>query len=338
MIRRSHVLAPVAWIMTAVVLLVASAMPAFAATTAGSGSANGYKVSPVRTDLTINAGSTATADVYIQNVSDAVENLQVVLNDFVANSDESGQPALLLNGQQAPQHSLKQFVAAIPNFTLQPKEQKDVKVVIAIPKGATPGGYYGAVRFAPANLNAANNVTLSASVASLILVKVPGNIHEQVGIESFNVASLNTKNHTEDARTVFTSPKNINAVVRFKNTGDIQEEPFGKVIVKQGSKQVGSFDINNVDPRGNVLPGSVRKFTVPLKGIGNFGKYTVEGNFGYGSNGQLLTASTTFYVIPLGLIIAAIVVIVLILWAIFVLPRWVRAYNRRVVRRSGRRS
>ena len=337
MIRRSHVLAPVAWIMTAVALLVASAMPAFAATTPSSGSANGYKISPVRSDLTINAGSTGTTDVYIQNVSNAVENLQVVLNDFVANSDESGQPALLLNGQQAPQHSLKQFVAPVPSFTLQPNEQKDVKIVINVPKTATPGGYYGAVRFAPANVDAAKNVTLSASVASLVLVKVPGNIHEQVGIESFNVASLNTKDNTEDARTVFTSPKNINAVVRFKNTGDIQEEPFGKVIVKKGKKQIASIDVNNTDPRGNVLPGSIRKFSVPLSGIGNFGKYTVEGNFGYGTSSPALTASTTFYVIPLGWIIAAIVIIVLILGAIFVLPRWVRAYNRRVVRRSGRR-
>jgi hypothetical protein len=311
-------------------ILLSGATPAFAAT-AQSGSGNGYKISPVRTDLTINPGNSQTTDIYIQNVSSAVENLQVLVNDFQADTSETGTPAILLNGQQAPQHSLKQYVAPVPNITVQPGAQKDVKITITIPANATPGGYFGAVRFAPANVNAEKNVTLAASVASLILVKVPGNINEQMSIASFD-ARVNDKNHT-----VFTSNKGITATVRFKNSGDLQEEPFGKVILKKGGKQLASYDINNTDPRGNVLPDSIRKFSVPLTKLSSFGKYTLEGNFGYGSNGQLLSAKTTFYVIPVWAILAAIIVVLLIVLAAFGLPRMIRNHDRRVLRKAGRR-
>jgi uncharacterized membrane protein len=85
-----------------------------------------------------------------------------------------------------------------------------------------------------------------------------------------------------------------------------------------------------------VLPASTRIFTVNLNHIGMFGKYTVEGNFGYGTNGQLLSGSTTFYVIPAAFIIIVLAVILLVLFFVFVFPRMVRSYNRRVVRRARR--
>jgi hypothetical protein len=58
------------------------------------------------------------------------------------------------------------------------------------------------------------------------------------------------------------------------------------------------------------------------------------GNFGYGSNGQLLSGQTTFYVVPVGLIIAVIIVLLLIAFGIFGLPRLIRAYNRSVIRKA----
>lgn len=303
----------------------------FAATTPAANGGNGYKISPVRTDLTLEPGKSQTLQIYVQNVSSVVENLQVVINDFQASNDESGNPALLLNGKNAAVHGLRQFIT-VPTQTLslQPNEQKVVSVVIAMPTTVTAGGYYGAVRIAPASVNATNNVTLAASVASLILVKVPGDTKEQVSIASIGVES-GTKQ-----RSIFTSGKNLTAVVRFQNNGDVQEEPFGKIILKKGSTTT-SYEINNTDPRGNVLPGSIRKFTVPLTKTSSFGKYTLQGNFGYGSNGQLLSASTTFYVIPVTAIVALIVIVALLLFAIFELPRLVKRYNRRVLRKAGRR-
>lgn len=302
-----------------------------AATNAGG---DGLKVSPVATNLVMNPGETHTVSVYVQNVTKSPVTLQVIINDFTAGSDESGTPALLLDpGQAVPGHSLKQFIAPVANITLQAGEQKPVSVAIAIPNGTPGGGYYGAVRFAPVSANGSNNnVTLSASVGSLILVRVPGNYKEDLQLVSFDVSQ-----GSSSPSVVFTSGSNLSAVARFKNDGDVQEQPFGKVILKNGNTQLASYEINNTTPRGNVLPDSIRRFTVSLDKVGMFGKYTLVGNFGYGTNGQLVSGTTTFYVIPIGLIVAALVVIAVILFFIFGFPRLMRSYNRRVLRKAGRR-
>src|SRR5205085_985778 len=157
-------------------------------------------------------------------------------------------------------------------------------------------GYYGAIRFAPhtdSGAADARNVTLSASVGSLVLVTVPGDIHEQVTVASLDARKAVEANQVDSPRTIFTDNKNINAVVRFQNNGDVQEQPFGKVMLKNWrGKILATYEVNNGTPRGNVLPDSIRKFSVPLNKLGGFGKYSLVGNFGYGNSGQLITATT----------------------------------------------
>ncbi len=331
--RRRNVIASLTGVVTSLVVLLGATTTSFAAEPAVGGAGNGLRVSPVNSALTIKPGSSATVDVYITNVTSQTTTFQVFINDFVSSGDESGNPALILDeGKSAPTHSLREFVPELSSVTLAPNEQKNIKVPISIPANAVPGGYFGAVRFsADAQGAAGQNVSLSASVASLILVKVPGDYKELMNIES-----IDTRNK-DNIHSIFTKNTNIDAVVRFKNNGDIQEQPFGKVTVtKMGGKVVYTAEINSGETAGNVLPGSIRKFAVPLKNIGSFGKYSVQGDFGYGK-GQTLTASTTFYVIPLPIMILIGVLIVLLIVAIVEVPRIIKRYNRRVLRRAGRK-
>lgn len=295
---------------------------------------NGIKVSPVRSDLTIGAGQSKTITMSIQNITSAPAEFQAIINDFVP-SGEAGQPALILDEDKfAPSHSLKRYVAPVPNVTLNPGENKDVKVTINIPKDAAGGGYYGAVRFAPAGEQGGRNVTLSASVGSIILVKVPGDIVNDMKIDSFDVRK------GEDGvggSAFFTSNKDLFAVVRFKNNGNVHEQPFGKIRLKQGDKVIQEIEINNTDPRGNVLPDSVRRFNNKLTKVPMFGKFTVEGNFGYGDNSQLVSGKTTFWVIPLALMVGAVVAIIVLITLIVGLPRAIKRYNQNVIRKAGRR-
>ena len=295
---------------------------------------NGYRLSPVRTDLTIAPGSSETVTVYIQNASSAVENLQVIINDFQAPTNETGYPSLLLNGATAPSHSLKQFVSVpTPTFTLQPSQQKAVSVAVNVPKGTASGGYYGAIRFAPLGTGGNKNVNLSASIASLVLITVPGNLDEQLSIAGFGV----TQGSSTQTHSFFFTNKNLQAQVRFQNSGNVQEQPLGNVILKRGSTTLGTYVVNNASSPGNVLPDSIRRFSVTLTKVSWYGKYKVEGSFGYGSKGQLLTAAATFYVIPVLFIVIAIVLLLFILFLIFGLPRLIRAYNRRIIARASRR-
>jgi WxL interacting protein linking bacterial and host surfaces len=316
-------------------LLTSMATPALAASSSSATNPNGYRVSPVRTDLTVSPGATSIVPVYVQNASAAVEHVQVIVNDFEAPTNETGQPELLLNGATAPTHSLKQFVTvAEPTFTLQPGQQMTANIIIKVPAGSAGGGYYGAVRFAPSSLNGDKNVNLSASVASLILLTVPGNLIEQVSIVGFGVA----QGKSTTTRSFFFSNKNLNAITRFQNSGNVQEQPIGKVVLKKGAQQLYTASVNNVDSPGNVLPSSIRLFSTQLNKVGWFGKYTLESYFTYGSKGQLLTASASFYVIPVLIIILVILLILLIIFLIFGLPRLIRAYNRRVIARASRQT
>ena len=90
-------------------------------------------------------------------------------------------------------------------------------------------------------------------------------------------------------------------------------------------------------PRGSVLPDSIRRFSV---GLGDkttsIGKYTVAGNFGYGSGGQLVSASTSFFVLPslyIGLAVALLIVLIL---AAVIFPRMLRTHDRKLLRKVRR--
>lgn len=297
---------------------------------------SGLSISPVRSDLTINAGESKTITVTVKNVTSATTEYEAHINDFVVAKDsELGHPALILDDNKyAPSHSLKRYIATIDNVKLAPNESKGVKVTINIPKDAAAGGHYGAVRFIPKSGTNGQNITVSASVGSIILVNVPGDIKEDTVIESFDVRQ------GEDATSgssLFTKNGNLYSVIRFNNRGNTHEQPFGKIRVLKGDKVIQETEINNTDPRGNVLPDSIRRFNVKLNKVGSFGKYTVEGNFGYGANGQLLSAKTSFWVIPFTLIIGILAVIALLLLAAFTVPKAIKRYNRNVLRKAGRR-
>lgn len=315
-------------LLAALGLLVFVIAPASAATGDGG---NGMRVSPVRTDLTIQPGGSKTISVYVRNVTGANATYQVIKNDFVASTDESGSPALLLNGQSNDQHGLKNYMTSVNTVSVPAGQQREVKVTISLPKGIAGGGYYGAIRFAPSVPGSnGKNLSLTGSVGSLVLIRVPGNVSEKLSLVSFDARKDNAP------KTIFTTPKGISGVVRFRNEGNIQEQPFGKIILKKGNKTLETHEINTGDLPGNVLPDSVRRFTINLSKVGSFGKYTLIGNFGYGSDGQLLSAKTTFYVIPLWLIIIGLAIVALILFLIFGLPKLVRRYNQRVIRNARR--
>lgn len=307
----------------------------------GAASDNGLKVSPVRTDVSIPAGTSQQLTITVSNVTTDVSSYDVVVNDFTASGDESGEPQILLDANKyAPTHSLKRLVGNLSTVTLQPGESKNILVSITIPKGYKAGGYYGAIRFTPHTADGAanKNVTLSASVGSLVLVTVPGNINEEMSVASLDARKSVGPNQIDSPRVIFFDNKSINGVVRFQNGGDVQEQPFGKLVLKNWrGKQLATYEINNGTPRGNVLPDSIRKFSVSLSKLGGFGKYTLEGNFGYGSSGQLITAQSTFYIIPVYVMVLLAVVVLLIFFLIFGLPRIIKRYNRNVVARSQKR-
>ncbi len=288
-------------------------------------STNTLKVSPVRTDIEIKPGESKAVKITVSNLTNEAIKVSPIENDFVA-GDERGTPALVLDADQyAPTHSLKRFLKPIDDVTIPAKKAVTIEVVITVPKDAQAGGYFGAVRFAPTDPAGGGQVNLSASVASLILLTVPGDVVEKLNLTNFDVQQ-DGKSGTQ-----FGSPDNLSVTARFENKGNLQAGPFGKISVKNGDKVVYSADFNDRTPRDMILPDSARRWDVPLQNIGTFGKYTVNATFTYGQDNQTIEVEKSFWVFPQWLIIAVIVGILVIIGLIVAIWFFLRNYRKRLL-------
>ncbi len=316
-------------IILALALLIVPLAGEGSAMAASVSSGNGIRLSPIRYDLTINPGQSQRVQFRIDNVTKAPAVYKAIVTDFTANN-QNGSPQLIVTGSQFDPHSIKQFITPIPNFTVNPNQTATIYVTITIPSGTAGGGYYGAIRFLAANGGSDRTVNISSSVAGLILIKVPGPAMKESLLLSNFAVGINGQ-----IGSLFYGNKGIDAIVQFQNNGNVQIEPFGQIIVKNISgDKIDTTAINNVNPPGNVLPGSSRLFSVPISGIGSFGKYTVAGYFGYGSKGQLLSATTTFYVVAPWIIILLVVLVILVVVSAFLMPRIFRAWYKRSIRKA----
>jgi hypothetical protein len=297
------------------------------ATHAQSATANTLKVSPIRSDIQIAAGKSGTVSVTVTNLTNEDVLVSAIENDFVQ-GDENGTPSIILDANEyAPTHSLKRFMAPLGNVTVPANGSTEVKIKINVPASAQAGGYFGAVRFAPTTPDSGGQVNLSASVASLILLTVPGPVTEQLNLTDFSLQQGGKV--AGDFRT----PNDLKAVFRFENKGNIQLGPFGKISVTQGDKVVYDYDFNQDAPRDVVLPDGARKWEVPLENIGDFGYYTVHATFTYGSKNQSIDVERSFWVIPTAYIIAAIAIIVILIGSIVWLIFFLKGRRKRIARR-----
>ena len=292
------------------------------------------EIAPPVLNIKADPGQTVKANISLRDVSTSPLVVRNQINDFVA-AGEDGTPKILLddNGQDSP-YSLKTWIQGLPQFTLKPREVNQLPLTIRVPKTAAPGGYYAVIRFtaSPPGLDG-SGVSLSASLGTLVLLRVNGDAKESVKIEQFQ-ATKNSKSNW-----LFESAP-ITFVTRVKNQGSSHEQPVGQITVKD---MFGSATANvNVNlNQNNVLPGSIRRFEQPLDStvIGNrilFGRYTADLKMQYGTKGQTITASTSFWVIPYRMI----GFIILLLVIAFIIGRIaLRRYSERVIAssRSNRR-
>lgn len=279
---------------------------------------NGFRVSPVRNEFTIEKGQSETFTVTVENPTDANVIAEAIVNDFVASDSENGEPRLILDeNAPAPRNSFKSLVGDLPDLQLGPRQKKDLPVTITIPENANAGGYYGAVRFLPRTGEGDGNVALTASVGTIVLVRVPGDLTEKLNLEELS-AGANGKTKS------FFTGGDVSVIARLKNVGDIHVQPFGKVQVKNMfGKVVKEYELNATEPRANVLPDSIRKFEDSIEKPKPFwfGRYTITANLGFSQgSGDLVTAKASFWYLPVWFLVLLLVLIVAIVGTVF----WLR--------------
>ncbi len=289
---------------------------------------NGLRVT-TRNELTVNPGETKDFTISVRNVTSGQVDAVVNFNDFVPDANETGQIKLILDDSVTTEYSLKSYLSGPDRIPLEPGEEQEIDFTVSIPSDITPGAYYGAVRFTavPDGVEDTTGAVLSASLGSLILVQVPGNIVDLLSLEDISALS-----DGETGSIFQKAPSEVQ--IRLMNDGNAFSKPFGRVSVKNwGGDEVHSYELNSAEPRGNVLPDSVRAFrdALPEGTIGSFGRYTIEANISYGDGGNVITAKTTFWVLPWPTVAA---IVIGLLGVILLLTRGIPAYNRHVLNKS----
>ena len=331
-LNRISSLAAVALIFGSSLLPAAAAKAATTPPATNAGQA--LEIAPPLIYLNVNPGQTANTQVLIRDVSNSPLTVTGQVNDFVA-SGTDGTPKVLLNETSPDPYSLKDWVVPPASLQLVPKQIKTLPITIHVPADASPGGHYGVIRFtgtAP-SINGANGVSLSASIGALMLLTVSGNIVNNLSVQQFSAT------HDGSAGSLFQGgPIGFSELI--KNTGNVHEQPIGLVTVKDMfGHTLATLPVNQ--PPANVLPGSSRLFKqiMDKSVIGNkrlFGRYTASLKLTYGpaNSKKTLTATTSFWVIPLKTV--AIVIAVLV-GGFFALRYGLRRYNRRVLERAQKR-
>ena len=301
-------------------------------TAAQESTGQGLEISPPVLILTANPGETVRTRVLVRNVTSTDLIVTGETNDFVA-AGEDGTPKVLLDESETSPYSIKDWITIPGRVTLVPREIKTMEINIRVPQDASPGGHYGVVRFTgtPPNLEG-QGVALTASLGSLILLSVSGDITHNLTVEEF-AAQKDGKNAS-----IFESLP-FQLAARIKNDGNVHERPGGAVtITNMFGKTVATFPYN--PGARHILPASTRKFEQALDKsiVGNarfFGKYTAKLTVIYGEGNQKTTTSTvTFWVIPWKLILAVIGGLVA---AFFVIRYAIRRYNRYIISRTNSR-
>lgn len=290
---------------------------------ASASAAEGLQISPALVELNGEAGKSYTIQLQVLNVtaSDLVFNSSV--NDFTA-KNESGTPSINLDSDTPSSASIKQWVSYIPQFGLQTHQLKKIDAVITIPANAEPGGHYGVIRFSgQAPELSGTGVGLTASAGTLVLVRVAGAANEKLDLETF-AASKGGK------AGAFFENGPITFIQRYKNSGSVHVKPIGQIEVRDSfGNKVATLPVNSA--KGNVLPLSIRRFESTLNKNWLFGRYTADISVAYGSTGQAIVQTISFWVVPYKLVLAGLFILATI---VYVLRIVLRRYKERIVQQA----
>ena len=327
-------------------LLLPSAVPVMAQ---NEQTANGMQISPTRTEMSLLPGETKDFTVSVRNVADVALTIQATINDFESDG-VTGTPQIIVDDDVQVASSLKGFVEGLGIVNVEPKETKEVDLTVTLPEDAIPGVYYGAIRFTvipgeDAEEDEAVQVSLNASVASLLFVEVPGDITQQIQIESMQVCDIDVSDvstaegadpdsssiveRCEGGGNLFLNAPTVSSI-KIANTGNGFSRPFGRVVLEKGGTEVHSYELNNSKPRGVVLPDSTRVFSSELSGIDSIGRYTLTANLSYGDGGEVFVQTVSFWYVPAWVFYTLVLVLLaLIIGAVIIY----RHYKAKMVRR-----
>lgn len=266
----------------------------------------GITVLPPNITLDAEPGASIERSVAVENTTTVEQNIRVSIRNFKPDGEEG---AAAPTEEDSPYSMVSWIEVESDNFTLQPGERRDVMATVEVPENAEPGSHFGSIIFTPSSpQDSGGAFSVTTEVASLILLKVPGDARQSAAVESFDVDVAGG----DSGPVVFGT--------RLRNDGNVHFVPQGQITVSDTfGREVAVIPVN-VESRP-VLPGAVRRFDASWDAGFLLGRYTAELDLAYPDNvaeqpARQLTSAKTFYVLPPLLIGGVVVVLVLLIAAV----------------------
>jgi hypothetical protein len=294
----------------------------------------GIRISPTKTEETVNPGDVLNRFIKVKNESDAPKTLYAYLRDFKAEG-ENGSAKLISPGAEPGPYLSSWLDITSEGIEFNAGEEKTINFNINVPVSAGPGGYYGAVVFGtrPPKLQGGNEekgaaMSIAQQTASLILIQVRGDVDESADIREFS-----TK------KQFYSLPFNVEFLTRIEATGNVHIKPRGEIkITNMFGKDVASIVFN--DKGSNILPKSIRRFEDAWSGKRGFGKYKASVILSFGTSAedggqgkQTLYQEIYFWILPWKIIIPVLLSLIFLIILISLLLKF---YKNKAVKNAMR--
>ena len=275
-------------------------------------------ITPPLFQLSISPGETWSSGIKVVNTNPYDITVYTQPMNFSADGDEgrSSFAPLIPDG-----NALGNWIQVQEGPIVIPQEKTTViPFTVTIPENAPPGGHYASIFIGnrPPRNQDGNSVTVTSNIATLLFVRVAGDIIERGLIRDFYTGKA------------FYQRPEAEFELRFQNLGNVHLQPQGDVLItNMWGKERGSIPINQKSDFGNVLPQQDRKFTFSWEGeysLYDIGRYKAIATLAYGKMGrQNIVRTTHFWVLPiwtaLQVLGGLIIVLFFFIWSI---KRYVR--------------
>lgn len=265
------------------------------------------------TTLLLKPGEKKQVQIRVRNSSNRSLPILSVATDIIIAED--GETPIPVTEGVSNKWSLADWLTMVPQAqTLQPQETGMINVLIDVPVDALPGGHYAMITHQPSikgigeggggeMVDSASGV--SQRVGTLLYVVVDGEINEEAFIRDFTFPGF-----TEFGPVPFS--------FAVENVSDIHIQPKTKIeITDMFGREVDEIVVGEK----NVFPLMSRDFEGKWEQVWGYGKYTAQATMSFGTEGKLVIAKTSFWLLPIKLILAALIVLLTLIGLIITIRR-----------------
>lgn len=256
--------------------------------------------------LTAAPGEKLQVQLRVRNLSEETIAVVTSAQDFILSPD--GETPVPINDDVSNRWSLASWLTITPTeHQIAPKGTAGVNVLIEVPEDALPGGHYAMVLHTPGtntNTTGDNGAATSESssaidqrVGTLLYVVVEGPINEEAYVRDFSFPDF-----TEYG------PVPFEFVV--ENNSDVHITPQISVEIYNLFNQ--KVDTIPVEPK-NIFPLTSRRFSGAWDRVWGMGLYNAKLVMSYGSSGAVVIAHTSFWLLPIKIVIAVLSLLIVLL-------------------------